>query len=151
LYHLRIARSGALCVRGKQLPPSFGNIHQFLVFQIYSGQPDLHSGVEGGAVMEPMLDMSVVDIPKNANFRRILIISQGPITSNTHQRQAGSADTWFLFVITFIPFPSISHGAPIQTIACVRRLKKKNSYTSCCLTSLNDPHHLFRLDGASRP
>jgi di- and tripeptidase len=25
--------------------------------QIYSGQPDLHSGVEGGAVVEPMLDM----------------------------------------------------------------------------------------------
>ena len=102
--------------------------------------------------MEPMLDMSVVDIPKNANFRRIFnIYSQGPFTSNTHQRQAGSANTWFLFVISFISFLLISHGDLIQTIACAPRLKKRNSYISCYLMSLNGPHHLFRLDGASRP
>ena len=58
MYHLWLTWRRALCSRGKCVfTRSKRGVNMWL--KIASDRPDLHSGIEGGAVAEPMIDMFV--------------------------------------------------------------------------------------------
>jgi hypothetical protein len=63
MYHLRLTWCRPLCSRGKQKPFTRPKRCANARLKIASDGPDLHSGIEGGAVVEPMIDMFVWFVP----------------------------------------------------------------------------------------
>ena len=60
MYHLWLTWSRALCSRGKSVLRDRSIVLICSCLKIASDRPDLHSGIEGGAVAEPMIDMYVL-------------------------------------------------------------------------------------------
>jgi hypothetical protein len=65
--------------------------------QISSGLPDLHSGVDGGAIVEPMMDMCV-DPRLSVGFDLTCSTLQGDAAVKFDGQQATRENTWFLCV-----------------------------------------------------
>lgn len=59
MYHLWLTWRCALCSRGKSVLRDLSAVLICACLKIASDRPDLHSGIEGGAVAEPMIDMWV--------------------------------------------------------------------------------------------
>lgn len=59
MYHLWLTWRCALCSRGKSVLRDLNAVLICACLKIASDRPDLHSGIEGGAVAEPMIDMWV--------------------------------------------------------------------------------------------
>jgi hypothetical protein len=57
MYHLWLTWRRTLCSRGKSVLRDLSAVLIWL--KIASDRPDLHSGIVGGAVAEPMIDMFV--------------------------------------------------------------------------------------------
>lgn len=160
VHHVRPARRRALQHRGawrrRKRKPGFDRSFEARA-QIASHQKDLHSGVEGGGIDEPMQDMCV-SFPwwprdesrwvADARARRVQLLS------TLMGRDRTVLVPGFCACLTNPPrlraeLTSVC-AARGQTTACARRTRRRGSCSSASRRSRRRPRRRSRRAGASR-